>query len=110
MCIRDRTQEVKKLFCDTLESYTYKAKLVAAAQVYEGCAISVSDDVPADMMVVVPQAANDLLSISGVEASFVAAVSYTHLDVYKRQPIRRYDKIQAEIGKPLKIKGLPLLL
>lgn len=79
-----QTQEVKKLFCDTLESYTYKAKLVAAAQVYEGCAISVSDDVPADMMVVVPQAANDLLSISGVEASFVAVDTGSGINVSAR--------------------------
>lgn len=79
-----QTQEVKKLFCDTLESYTHKAKLVAAAQVYERCAISVSDDVPADMMVVVPQAANDLLSISGVDASFVAVDTGNGINVSAR--------------------------
>ena len=67
-----QTQNVKRLFAGSLESYTSKAKLVSEAVLYKGCAIVASDDVPTDSGVIVPQAANDLLSIEGVQASFVA--------------------------------------
>ncbi|MEG2053936.1 MAG: DHHA1 domain-containing protein, partial [Oscillospiraceae bacterium] len=36
------------------------------------CAIAMSDNLPSEMRVVIPQAANDLLAIQGVLASFVA--------------------------------------
>lgn len=39
---------------------------------YKGCAIVLSGELPAEAQVAVPQAANDLLSIEGVQASFVA--------------------------------------
>ena len=39
---------------------------------YKGCAVVLSGELPAEAQVAVPQAANDLLSIEGVQASFVA--------------------------------------
>lgn len=67
-----QTQAVKKLFNSSFESYAYKAQLVTDAEIYMGCAVVFSDSVPPELNVVVPQAANDLLTINGVEASFVA--------------------------------------
>ena len=67
-----QTQEVKKLFASSFESYAYKAQLVTDAEIYLGCAVVFAHDIPAEMNVVAPQAANDLLSIEGVQASFVA--------------------------------------
>lgn len=67
-----QTQEVKKLFNSSVESYAYKANLVTKAEIYQGCAVVFSEELPAQHSVVVPQAANDLLTIDGVEASFVA--------------------------------------
>ena len=67
-----QTQNVKRLFAGSLENYTSRAKLVSEAELYKGCAIVVSANVPSDSSVIVPQAANDLLSIEGVQASFVA--------------------------------------
>ncbi|MPN24669.1 Cyclic-di-AMP phosphodiesterase GdpP [bioreactor metagenome] len=55
----------------SLDNYTSKARLVSEAVLYKGCAIVVSGEMPPDD-VIVPQAANDLLSIDGVQASFVA--------------------------------------
>lgn len=66
-----QTQEVKKLFSSSFESYSLKSQLVTEAQIYMGCAVVVSET-PVDLQVIVPQAANDLLTIEGVEASFVA--------------------------------------
>ncbi len=66
-----QTPETKKLFASSLKSYTLKAKLVADAEIYMSCAIATHDDIPHEQSIVVPQAANDLLTIEGVLASFV---------------------------------------
>ena len=66
------TEEVRLLFNSSLEEYTVKSNLVESARLYMGCAVSVSGELPPGMAVAVPQAANDLLTINGVGASFVA--------------------------------------
>ncbi|MEM1485633.1 DHH family phosphoesterase [Oscillospiraceae bacterium PP1C4] len=66
------TVEVRKLFSSSMESYQRKTKLVANAQVYKGCAIAVSSDKDAaDIQVTAAQAADELLNITGVQASFL---------------------------------------
>ena len=66
------TVEVRKLFSSTMEAYQRKAMLVAHAKVYRGCAIAVSPDHDApDIQVTAAQAADELLNISGVQASFL---------------------------------------
>ncbi len=66
------TEHVRKLFDVTMTEYNAKAELVKAAQVYRGCAISVNGEIAPEARVAIAQAANDLLTIQGVEASFVA--------------------------------------
>ena len=66
------TEHVKLLFNSSLQEYTVKSNLVENADIYMGCAISIAEELPPDMAVAVPQAANDLLTIEGVGASFVA--------------------------------------
>lgn len=65
------TVEVRKLFASSMDSYQNKTKLVASAEVYNGCAIACSDLLTDDIRVVAAQAADDLLGINGVDASFV---------------------------------------
>ena len=69
-----QTANVKLLFAGTLDAYAEKAKLVTAARIYRGCAVAFSDSLPEGMRVVIPQAANDLLNIEGVRASFVGVI------------------------------------
>ncbi len=66
-----QTATVKKLFASSMNDYLYKSHLVSEAKIHHGCAIVLSDRVPADCEVVAPQAANELLGIEGVKASFV---------------------------------------
>ena len=55
-----------------MESYQERSRLVSAAEVYRGCAISCTSGANVEgIRVVAPQAADDLLGISGVDASFV---------------------------------------
>lgn len=66
------TVAVRKLFASSMESYQERSRLVSAAEVYRGCAISCTSGANVEgIRVVAPQAADDLLSISGVDASFV---------------------------------------
>jgi c-di-AMP phosphodiesterase-like protein len=65
------TVEVRKLFASSMESYQQKASLVANAEVYRRCAIASSDIQFENIKVVAPQAADELMTISGVDASFV---------------------------------------
>lgn len=67
-----QTQNVKRLFSGTLENYAAKANLVESAVIHAGCAIVIAQGNENESAVVVPQAANDLLLIEGVQASFVA--------------------------------------
>lgn len=67
-----QTAKVKSLFTTSMDEYMYRSHLVSEAKVHRGCAVVVSDQIPEDCEVVSPQAANDLLTISGVQASFVA--------------------------------------
>lgn len=65
------TEEVKLLFSTSMQEYAAKASLVENAQLYKNCAVSIWGELPPDTGVAVPQAANELLGIEGVDASFV---------------------------------------
>lgn len=67
-----QTGEVKKLFASSLNDYINRARLVGEAEIHDGCALVLSEEIPEDAEVVTAQAANDLLTIEGVQASFVA--------------------------------------
>ena len=79
-----QTQAVKKLFNSSFEAYAYRAQLVTDAELYMGCAVVVADELPEHMDVVIPQAANDLLTIDGVEASFVAVNTGSQISISAR--------------------------
>ncbi len=65
------TIAVRQLFASKMDAYRQKARLVSTAEIYEGCAIASSDVTSNDLRVVAPQAADELLNISGVKAAFV---------------------------------------
>lgn len=79
-----QTASVKQLFAGTLDAYTYKARIVTVAQIYRGCAVAFSKDLPESMRVVIPQAANDLLGIEGVQASFVGVMMGDSVNISAR--------------------------
>ncbi|MCL1832649.1 MAG: DHH family phosphoesterase [Oscillospiraceae bacterium] len=64
------TVSVKSLFTGTIENYRQKAALVANAAVYRKCAIACSETI-GDIRIIAPQAADELLDIDGVDASFL---------------------------------------
>lgn len=65
------TIAVKKLFSNNIESYQKKTRLVSSAEIYKKCAISVAEDAVEDLKIIAAQAADEMLTISDVDASFV---------------------------------------
>jgi len=65
------TVEVRKMFSSTMESYQHRARVVSAAEIYRRCALSTANFTAEDIKTVAPQAADELLNISDVDASFV---------------------------------------
>ena len=62
--------EVKKLFADSMDVYKERSKIVASAKRFGRCAISV-DTADGGSRVAASQAADELLNIENVDASFV---------------------------------------
>lgn len=65
------TVEVRKLFLNSIDAYRERTRLVASAKIHMGCAVAVSSEKIDHIQIVAPQAADELLGIAGVDASFV---------------------------------------
>lgn len=79
-----QTADTKLLFNTSKEEYEARAHIVEGAYIYKGCAIALSDELDAGMNVVLPMAANDLLTINGVDASFVAVAKNGGVNISAR--------------------------
>ncbi|MBR4858600.1 MAG: DHH family phosphoesterase [Clostridia bacterium] len=62
---------VKKLFSNSLEVNKLKTRVISSAENYKGCAVSTVDFESPDVRVIAAQAADELLKVSGIKASFV---------------------------------------
>ena len=77
--------EVRRLFKTNLESYVARADIIRRARLYRGSiALSFLYDERPDMTVIAAQAADELLNISGVEASFVLVDTGTRIAISGR--------------------------
>lgn len=65
------TVSVKGLFSSSFEAYKRKSKLIASAEIFDRCAVAAAENETDDIRIVAPQAADELLGIKGVDASFV---------------------------------------
>lgn len=65
------TVTVKRLFADSLDTYREKSVLIQSAKLFHGCAIASTESDSPDLRLAAPQAADELLGIAGVKASFV---------------------------------------
>lgn len=65
------TVEVKRLFSNSIDTYKVKYKLVSEAEIFNYCAIASADENISDIRIASAQAADELLGIENVKASFV---------------------------------------
>lgn len=75
---------VRKLFSSTIDSYQRKSRIVSGAETYRSCAVAIGDFQSDDMRVIAAQAADELLGISGVEASFVIYTAGDSINISAR--------------------------
>lgn len=64
------TVEVKRMFTGSMDTYRKKSDIVSRAEIYRGTAIACDESGETDMRVAAAQAADELLSIKGISASF----------------------------------------
>ncbi len=65
------TVAVRQLFSDSIDIYRNKYKLVSTARIYKKCAIVIADEDMPDIRLIASKAADELLGLAGVNASFV---------------------------------------
>ncbi len=65
------TVEVKRMFSNSIDTYKVKYKLVSEAEIFNSCAIACADENTPDIRIASAQAADELLGIENVKASFV---------------------------------------
>lgn len=87
------TVETKELFAGPLENYKQKYKLVNNADIYRDCAISIADGECDNIRIVASQAADELLSVENVVASFVVFESNGGINISARS----YGKLNVQL-------------
>ena len=65
------TVSVKKLFSNSMDVNKLRNKVIASAESFMGCAVSTADIDSPDIRIIAAQAADELLNISDIKASFV---------------------------------------
>ena len=65
------TVSVKKLFSNSIDVSRMRNRVISNAESYKSCAVSVADFETDDIRIVTAQAADDLLNVTGIKASFV---------------------------------------
>ncbi len=64
------TVEVKRMFTGSMETYQKKSEIISRAEIYHNTAIACYDGTRGEIRVAAAQAADELLSIKGIYASF----------------------------------------
>lgn len=65
------TVSVKKLFATSMEVNKLRTRVISAAESFMSCAVSAADFQSPDIRIISAQAADELLKVSGIKASFV---------------------------------------
>jgi len=76
--------EVKKIFADSMENYKIKCKIIESTYILEGCAIATYQSEAGESRSAYVQAADELLNIKDVKASFVIFKSGNGTDISAR--------------------------
>ena len=85
------TVEVKRLFATSMEAYQERCKVVAAAKVYRHCAVCGVSEKIDEIKMVSAQAADELLGIEDVDASFVFYYESSDVVAYSARSMGRIN-------------------
>ncbi len=87
------TLTVKEMFSGSIETYREKVDIVCRSHIYKGCAISTSDRKSGDVRLAAAQAADEMLTLSGVAASFVIFPDGERINISARS----YGRINVQV-------------
>ena len=87
------TLTVKSMFSDNIETYREKVDIVCKAHVYRGCAVSVAAKGDGDIRLASAQAADEMLNLKGVDASFVLFEDNNQINISARS----YGNVNVQI-------------
>lgn len=87
------TLTVKEMFSDSIDTYREKVEIVCNANIYRGCAVSVSKCNADDIRLAAAQAADEMLTLQGVRASFVVFENDGKINISARS----YGKLNVQI-------------
>ena len=87
------TLTVKELFSGSIETYREKVDIVCRSEIYNGCAISTSQSVESDIRLAAAQAADEMLTLTGVAASFVVFPDNERINISARS----YGRINVQV-------------
>ena len=87
------TLTVKEMFSGSIETYREKVDIVCRSHIYKGCAISTSDRKSGDIRLAAAQAADEMLTLSGVAASFVIFPDGERINISARS----YGRINVQV-------------
>ena len=76
--------KVRRLFSNSLDVYTAKNSVIDKTETYKNCAIAIVPDNTPEMRIVASQAADELLGVTGVKASFVLYMTGNVLNISAR--------------------------
>ncbi len=85
------TVEVKRLFATSMNAYQERCKVVSSATVYRHCAICQVEEKIDEIKMVSAQAADELLSIEDVDASFVFYYESDNVVAYSARSMGRIN-------------------
>ena len=87
------TLTVKGMFSDSIDTYREKVDIVCRAKISRGCAVSVSNENTADVRLAAAQAADEMLTLQGVDASFVIFENNNRMN----NSARSYGKLNVQV-------------
>lgn len=87
------TVECKKLFSNDMDVFRARNAIIDDAQTYSGCAISAVEDNIENIRLVTSQAADEMLNIEGVKASFVLYKNGGNINISARS----YGEINVQL-------------
>ena len=87
------TLTVKEMFSGSIDTYREKVDIVCGSEVYNGCAISVSERTDSDIRLAAAQAADEMLTLTGVTASFVVFRDVDHINISARS----YGRVNVQV-------------
>ena len=87
------TLTVKEMFSDSIDTYKEKVDIVCRANIYKNCAVSTSKNTKDGVRLAAAQAADEMLTLQGVSASFVVYAENNRVNISARS----YGRLNVQV-------------